>query len=233
MALQYLRTGYLGYEDKIADGFYDGGRNVKFKIENGGILFAESPREIILYNAQEDEGLKNDIKKVGKLLVPVADIMDRIRMLALYVSESLGGPGSPSLGDLSDEDIRRISFKNPCGLDKIHIGKLKHGSCRHRSGKFKYLADRVGIPSKLVRGGYGFNDSPHAWNMVDVGGENYKVDVMLEPEEVKKAESPDSSLYHREGVVEGYEGGVGDQSVEFNLHVLASVEAFRKRREKK
>lgn len=224
MALLYLRRGYLDFKDRIDDGFYDGGKTVKFALD-GGLRFASSDREIIIYDAKNDSRLEYENEVVSALLDPVEDIQAKVKILALYVSNSLGGSqnnreAAKNLEVMMNENIEIIATPNDNGVKKIFIGDLNYGVCRQRSGKFKYLADRTGIPSRLLRGGYGPFGGAHAWNIVKIGEDYYLVDVMQKPTKIIKTTEDAAQFYRRKGIVKGFEGGAGEASVINSMDVL-------------
>ena len=227
MALLYLRRGYLDFPDRMDDGFYDGGKTVKFSLD-GGLRFASSKREIIIYDAEKDSRLAREIEVVTGLLDPVQDIRAKVKILALYVSNSLGGSQNNSEGArdivaMSDKNIEVIAEPNDYGVEKIFIGNLNYGVCRHRSGKFKYLADRTGIPSRLLRGGYGLFGGAHAWNIVKIDDDYYLVDVMQNPTSITKTTEAAAQFYRRRGIVKGFDGGAGEASVINSMDVLRDL----------
>ena len=72
------------------------------------------------------------------------------------------------------------------------IGQLRCGLRRHRALLFKAVADRLGVPSRLVRGRYYCGSEDAAANVVVVGGSELFVDVMREPGAIY---SPDNPAY--------------------------------------
>ena len=66
------------------------------------------------------------------------------------------------------------------------------GLRRHRALLFKAVADRLGVPSRLVRGRYYCGSEDAAANVVVVGGSELFVDVMREPGAIY---SPDNPAY--------------------------------------
>ena len=65
--------------------------------------------------------------------------------------------------------------------NKVLIGSIESGCCRHVSILFKYMCDRVGIECSLVRGFY--NKGGHAWCKIRIpykyGYNIYVWDVQL------------------------------------------------------
>jgi hypothetical protein len=212
MSLRFLRRGYLDFDDKMPDGFFDGGRHTTFVIKDG-ILIPKSPREIILLHSGIDDALKKITNDAENLLSGVSDMKTKIKMLAMYVSNLMGGSQAyknpqTDIEILSDMDIANLQRKPNSGI--LQIGYLTHGVCRHRALLFKYLADRLGIPSRLIKGDYA---SPHQWNVVIVEGKYYVVDVMHDPTQLYEEDSKKAQIYTRKGVKKGFRGGFGGRSV--------------------
>ena len=228
MSLMYLRRGYLGYDDYMADGFFDGGKSSKFCIDND-IHFKKCTREIILYNANIDKKLAEQLEFAEKLVNPIDDIRTKIKLLAVYVVQTMGGRASkydsPRIFVAQfNKDIKKISSPNKYGLPVIRIGRLEHGLCCHRAGKFKYFADRLGISCNLLRGIFktSFHEEPHAWNTVkidngDGSSSYYLLDLMQDPQTLTESEDPVAKWYKRQGTVLGHtaHGGFGSLQYRF------------------
>jgi hypothetical protein len=131
--------------------------------------------------------------------------------LALYVSNRLGGEGTADLGDRTERAIDDARSHD----HRVLIGRLTAGVCRHRAILFKYLADQVGLPCRLVRGYHGGmpdqDGGAHVWNTVPVrplpdgsGYEWHVVDVMQSPDRLLPENSPEAAEYVR------YEPGGGN-----------------------
>jgi hypothetical protein len=235
-SLHYLRRGYLGFDDFMYDGFYDGGKSLKFCIDKvpgtnhpiTGLRFRECKREVIVYDVKEDPKLAEQLEYVKKLIDPVEDIRIKIRLLAEYVAQTMGDL-DPEFRKpkakvrMCEENIRKIRTLNPTyKIPVIMIGDLEYGVCRHRAGKFKYFGDRLGIQGYLLRGKYGDEDfgQGHAWNTVRIENEDgppsyYFKDVMHDPSALCEGSHPASGNYHREGKAGRslYKGSVGLLSV--------------------
>jgi len=199
-SLKYLRRNYLDYNEEMPDGFYDGGHGMTFRVGADGKLGVSSSREVILVDAGKDVTLGPKLEMARKFIENARTLQEKIQMLAMFVSNSLGGsqlvPGSsmPGIVDLTDQDVdqRKMSGKN--AGDILMLGHLNYGVCRHRALMFKYLADRLGIPSRLVRGK---TSDWHVWNVVQLHGKNYVVDVMQQPWNLMEENSPEVDQYKR------------------------------------
>lgn len=219
ISLKYLRNGYLDFNEKMLDGFYDGGRHMTFYLDEADNLIPDSRREVVVLDNRNDVLLENKSKKAGKFLSKISNMEGKITALALYVSSIMGGnqnyDGSNSdIVKLTDMDIE--SLKKQTGTNILAIGYLDHGVCRHRALLFKYLADRNAIPSRLVRGDYGTNGNVggHVWNVVKLGEKFYIVDVMHDPTELFEEGSEKAMKYKRKNI-HGDKAGLGGRSVRF------------------
>lgn len=215
-SLSYCRRGFLDFYQNMPDGFIDGGRHMEFKVDEKGKMREIGYREIILLDTNVDPGLRQVLTETQELLKGITDMQTKIKMLALYISNRLGGkhlndyPGS-HISDLTENDIETVLKKT----DGVHlpIGALNHGVCRHRALLFKYLADRNGIPSRLVRGDYGSSASAHVWNVVKLGEKYFIVDVMHDPTQLYEENSDKAKKYTRRNN-KGIAGGFGGRSIE-------------------
>lgn len=237
VGLLYLRRGYLGFDDMMADGFFDGGKSLKFCIDDD-IRFRECSREVILYNTHGDRKLARQLGFVKKLVGPVNDMRIKIRLLAEYVLQTMGGRISSYDSPREfvarlDSDIERIGKPNSYGIPVIRIGELEHGACRHRAGKFKYFADQLGISSRLLRGSLEtpFHREAHAWNTVkidngDGSSSYYLIDLMQDPATLTKSTDMAATWYKRRGTVLGNtaHGGFAsiDHRFQFELDLFQS-----------
>jgi hypothetical protein len=214
MSLLFLRRGYLDFQEKMPDGFYDGGRYTTFSVETDGRLVPHSPREIDLLHQGMDPALKRITENATKLLANIPDQESKIKLLALFVSNTLGGsqivklPGN-DIEEISNREIAHLKAQSQ-NTNFILLGYLTHGVCRHRALLFKYLADRLGIPSRLVRGDQ--NNGAHQWNVVELKGKLYIVDVMQNPTELIDENSDTAKYYKRKGL-RGLQGGFGGRSI--------------------
>jgi hypothetical protein len=159
---------------------------------------------------------RNTIEVAKALVSRLPGVALKAQHLALYVSNRLGVECPAGvLEERTDKAIQDVRS----GDNRVLIGRLTAGVCRHRAILFKYLADQVGLPCRLARGYHGEN--PHAWNTVPVrplpdgsGYEWHVVDVMQSPSRLLPQDSPDAANYMRYDpgkgkgrLVEGVGGG--------------------------
>ena len=212
MALLFLRRGYLDFKDVMPDGFYDGGRHTTFSVD-GDRIVPKSVREIIVLHAGMDKGLEKIAGDAQRLLSAIPDVATKIRVLSLFVSNVLGGSETSAQPDTNIEALTQRDIANALKHTQdgfLPIGYINHGLCRHRALLFKYLADRNGIPSRLVRGD---TSGAHQWNVVQLNGKFFIVDVMKDPTQLYEEGSDRAKVYRRQGVAKGFRGGFGGKSV--------------------
>ncbi|PJB89638.1 hypothetical protein CO082_00220, partial [Candidatus Peregrinibacteria bacterium CG_4_9_14_0_8_um_filter_44_15] len=220
-SLQYLRRGYLDYDETMPDGFYDGGHGMEFEIDENDALKVRSPREVILVDGTKDQGLAFKLDAARKFIENTTAVEDKIKMLAMFVSNSLGGSqmvqGSGlSITDMTDREIELRKQNVPTAGEVVMLGYLNYGVCRHRALAFKYFADRLGIRSRLVRGKQGGADGGwHIWNVVELGGKHYVVDVMQQPWRLMEQDSKEVGAYQRAFNERGARvlAGIGGRSI--------------------
>ncbi len=219
-SLKYLKFGFLGFDEIIPDGFCDAGRDAVYKTdERFGPMKLVPPdprREIIVVDANSDQGLNDRLDGARTILEGVSDEVARIKILALFVAGSYGGNRfdrrGKSLLRLCAEDIE--FKKRPDGT--LPIGTLDVGVCRHRAIVFKYLADRLGIKARLIRGNHG-GGSGHAWNVVMIDEKYYIVDVSLHPGELIEINPDDQGevVYYQRLANDNMRGGPGGHSIAY------------------
>lgn len=215
VSLLYLRRGYVDDDEVLPDGFYDGGREMEYLLQDDGRLQVWPPvddREILVVNAAGDPGLRRHLTVAREVIPSAGDLRTRTLLLAQLVSNVLGGVsrGVPEVGsDLEHLCTREIDALRRQHGNVIPLGALSHGVCRHRATLFKYLADRLHIPSRLVRGdAFG----RHVWNVVRIGGVHHVTDVMHDPFHLYREGDPRLAHYCRRDA-QGGRGGIGGHSI--------------------
>jgi len=220
-SLGYLRRGYLDYDEKMPDGFYDGGHSMGFELDDEErlSLSCTSSREVLLVDSNNDPALAFKLEVARQFIEDANTVQAKVQMLAVFVSNSLGGSqmiqggGKRWLLELTHGDIEQRKMRAKNSGDIVMLGHLNYGVCRHRAIMFKYLADRLGIPSRLVRGQqYGVW---HVWNVVQLGSKNYVVDVMQQPWRLMEENSKEVNDYRRVFSEKGRQafGGIGGCSI--------------------
>lgn len=200
----------------MPDGFYDGGRDMEFEIDEKGQLNPiSSKREIILLDQNQDPNLKFHKELAEKRLEGLKDPRERALALAGFVSNIMGGiqiGNQFSEFNLESECYQQIAaIKKHYGHNTIPIGYLNHGVCRHRGNLFKYLGDRLNIHSRLIRGNYAIFG--HAWNVIEINGKYYLIDIMHNPHILTDETNDLNLIYHRINGKKEIVGGFGGKSI--------------------
>lgn len=159
----FNRSHKLGADERVMDGYKDGGRRVKF--DNNGQPINEPTREIILVDRNKDAKLQAIIKDVQKKTAKM-DEKEKALFLQKYIHKISGGDNvSPKISDKWDE----VHVGKEVLLGDIITEKPAVAVCRHRSLLYKVLGDEVGLNVELQRGNF-YNSpvdgGPHAWNTV-------------------------------------------------------------------
>jgi serine/threonine protein kinase len=205
---------YYGREHNLCtcmpDGFYDPGRDrcqtaVPSLKELQREPVAEQDREIIIVDSTSDEELADFVTSAREKLRHVQSFEERVKILAIAVSNKLGG--QPDAAQTSPDDqceAQLRALKLGLGSNVIPIGKITNGVCRHRAVLFKYVGDRVlgeHIECRLVRGDLRDDeegeDGAHGWNTVRFDGKCYVVDVMNVPGVLIDEDSQQARDYKR------------------------------------
>jgi hypothetical protein len=190
ISLKMARERYLDYDDKIEDGFYDGGRKIQFKMdENGNIKIVNSSREVVLFDADIDMDLKSwteqlkSIIEQNNLQAPGRE-KDLVQMIALFVCTVLG------------------RFTRSAGTENqeiIKVGHIGFGTRRIRALLFKYFADRFGVKAHCAKNQ---SNDDHYWNCVAFDEEGrFAVDLDIYPGTLYREEDPRFKLYAKTGSV--------------------------------
>ena len=174
---EFRESHVIPAEQKIVDGFMDGGRKAILN-ENNEIIKAS--REVIVVNRAEDKVLSEFINQVKKQTEGMTE-EDKVEFLYKYVSKLAGD------STVAEKNVQIYSFANG---QKILLGEIFNkpyplAVCRHRSLLFKVLGDELGLSVQLQRGKMGvvfegeFIGGGHAWNVVKFkNGKSLLVDTM-------------------------------------------------------
>eukprot|EP00164_Ancoracysta_twista_P000631 GFYU01000839.1.p1 GENE.GFYU01000839.1~~GFYU01000839.1.p1 ORF type:complete len:864 (+),score=304.89 GFYU01000839.1:232-2823(+) len=201
---KFWLRGVLEYTDVTSDGFYDLSRFFHFKsMEHiAAIDVRQTINAILASNQENDENLRKYVSEVAEIMKDYerTDLRGRVTALAEYVSSCLGGACTFEEYDRFDYDGDVYSSKLEANSNVISIGALKRGVSQHRAFLFKVLADKEGIPCKLIRSKCKRGAlSLHTWNCVPLGTDDHVVDLMHEPGSVYSIESEEGRKYMRVG----------------------------------
>lgn len=212
VSLDYLKKGFLDFADRIPNGFVDGGRKMTYeKNAKGEYQPVSANREVIVVDRENDLQLNKIIEDSKRWLSNFKTQKQKIASLAMFVSNHFGGSRNPKIEENTEEEIN-LTMKRRRS-QKIRLGEISNGVCRHRAILFKLLADENGIRSRLVRGSFYKKGYGHAWNVVMLDDGNfYVVDVMQDPATLYSQDSPAANIYMRT-TGSGEMGGIGGQSL--------------------
>jgi hypothetical protein len=89
MSEKYYNSGMLDFEDTLVDGFYDGGRGLFQALSF--MEKSESSREVIIVDKKRDLRLAEIVEKSQEFLKSFEDLELKVKMLAVFVSNIMGG----------------------------------------------------------------------------------------------------------------------------------------------
>ncbi|KAL5079489.1 hypothetical protein RYX36_007910 [Vicia faba] len=114
----------------------------------------------------------------------------------------MGGPvGNPESMSKAWRSLS-YSLKTTLGSMVLPLGSLTIGLARHRALLFKVLADRLTIPSRLVKGQQYTGSDDVAINFVKIDGREYIVDLMADPGTLIPSDAIGSHIVYDESVFE-------------------------------
>lgn len=168
---KYFQTGRL--DEKIPDGFRDGGRHVEFD-SSGKVSQTSYPnREIIYVDRQNDKVLNDALKHLKDIFArnPYLSEKEKIKTIFAFVDR---------IYRVKDGIQHAADF--PCVPMKLgYIINSGAGVCRHMAITAKVLADDLGLKMSLVRGRHKGSDGylgAHIWNEVELSnGKKYLFDT--------------------------------------------------------
>ena len=159
---QFNRTHKIDINSRVADGYKDGGRGLRFD-DNGRPINTPS-REIILVDRKKDVKLQNIVSDVKRKAANLNE-KEKAAFLQKYVCDIFGG-------EHISESAMKKWVQNHVGqevlLGDIVASKPSVGVCRHRSLLYKILGDELGLKVELQRGNFysEYGGGGHAWNTV-------------------------------------------------------------------
>lgn len=148
-----------------------------------------------------DAEFHNLVQEATKSVLPLQDEVKMYSALAVLVCDAMGGQVEPGKQHDFLWELHMSELKLEVQSNIIPIGKIKKGTYYHRALLFKILADRIGLSCSLVRGQYN-----RAWNEILLvkGGkkpcgyaqpESYIIDLMHQPGNLMKSNSPAAQAY--------------------------------------
>ena len=180
---KYWLRGHLSCDEKIPNGFYEFGKESNFISLAVLREAAISARATTILIGYEDTKLQTCLSEARTLTSnasaepssPDQIIPDRVRALAIFVCNTLGGP--IPLKTWSTFECELNLCKHELKSNVIPLGQLRKGPQSHRALLFKFLSDQIpGCSCTLERG----NDTFRAWNCVNTPAPAV-VDLLHEP----------------------------------------------------
>ncbi|KAL6649257.1 hypothetical protein ACP70R_013481 [Stipagrostis hirtigluma subsp. patula] len=193
LSRRYWDYNFLDYHEKVIDGFYDiFGSSMESSRQGKMPSLADLQTgigdlgfEVIVINRAIDSTLQ-EMEQVAQCILldfPVANIAVLVQRLAELVTDNMGGPVKDANDMIARWLEKSTELRASLQTSLLPIGCIKIGLSRHRALLFKILADRVGIPCKLVKGSnYTGGDDDDAINIIKMDNEReFLVDLMAAP----------------------------------------------------
>lgn len=150
---KYYEMHKLEHTDALGDGFYDGGRGRPLRpLAQLLATPVDEKREVIVADKSTDPALARYVERVTTSIAPLADREAQVLALSLLVSSLMGGHRGEAIEAECQEEMKHL--KQQLQSNVVPLGLIKLGCCRHRAVLFKYLADVIGLPTRLVRGAW-------------------------------------------------------------------------------
>ncbi|KAL6062017.1 Protein kinase domain-containing protein [Balamuthia mandrillaris] len=245
--------GPLSEKEKLHDGFYDAfhqssrTRTLPSLQELQKAAVDLDTREVVVVDRRTDKRLQRILKTAQLLCQKFPTLGTKIRLLAMHVSNAMGGShqfaASPSSGEeeaeeeYTDTERFRLScvdcikrLKQERGSNIIPLGSITHGLSRHRTLLFKYLCDNMNppIPCCLMRLNTEKNTDCiddrvllECWNLVPWKDKFRWVDVVCDPGRMYIANSEKLRVYHQSWHGELF---LSDRTKEANRHIFSNFD---------
>jgi len=121
----------------------------------------------------------------------IPDKVLKTKFLSLFVSNVMGGcqfgVDTRNFISVSQENILKHTNDGV-----IQLGHIQYGLPDHRALLFKYLADYIELPTKLVKGS---NENSVMWNVIILNGLDYVVDLFFKPMDMYRDDSMEGQVY--------------------------------------
>ncbi|XP_062216745.1 serine/threonine-protein kinase EDR1-like [Phragmites australis] len=193
LSRRYWDYNFLDYHEKVIDGFYDiFGSSIESSKQGRMPSLADLQTgigdlgfEVIVINRAIDSTLQ-EMEQVAQCILldfPVANVAVLVQRIAELVTDNMGGPVKDANDMLTRWLEKSTELRSSLQTSLLPIGCIKIGLSRHRALLFKILADRVGIPCKLVKGSnYTGGGDDDAINIIKMDNEReFLVDLMAAP----------------------------------------------------
>ncbi|XP_057831140.1 probable serine/threonine-protein kinase SIS8 isoform X1 [Cryptomeria japonica] len=207
LAHRYWSYNVVDYDEKVMDGFYDvygilSDPNSQGKMPSlvdlqGTPVSDNIGYEVVLVNRILDPALQQlEQKALGiSLELKAADLgpLDSglVQGVADLVAEHMGGAVNDADDMLTRWTVRCYGLRSMLNSIVLPLGRLQIGLSRHRALLFKVLADRVGIPCRLVKGSHYTGTDDGAINIIKLDHEReFIIDLMGAPGTLIPVETP-------------------------------------------
>lgn len=217
ITFKYRICNYLGFKDKIPNGYFDIGRvnpdsqynekyifesNINYYIKYNDISI--NTREIILVDNELDIPLqhyKSDLETYKEQIYnKFSDIYDRKYNMYLIILKYVDAVMTNKSTDRTSK-VELFNLMTTIKINIVPIGFIKIGVCRHKSLLYKILCDHFQLECMLIRGilksKRGKILGSHAWNIVQIKGRAFIVDVRNHPGKLLEPDKePNKDVYN-------------------------------------
>lgn len=187
----FSQAGRLDFSERLEDGFRDVGCCPASGVSTPAESSSLASSAVVLVDRREDEFLMEFVDRVSKKIQRASDVVTRVMVASLLVSEALGRSGIHAANLQARYERLVLKRANP-STGVVKLGDILHdldapggskarqpgaGTSRHRTLLFKALADWLQIaPCGLHR-----EEQGATWNVLLVEGEPFVLDVMFDP----------------------------------------------------
>jgi len=200
LSLKYWKDGTLGSDDQLCGGFYD--VNGEFPELGPAEVFPDyeflsrfepeisDPREVVVVNPEQDPGLSRIEQQATEAFFATCPrgMLAGAAAIARVVADVMGGPADdeflhPAWASASMQLKWELNEGRPAGgALLVPLGSICPGLSRHRALLFKYLADLLCIPCRLLRQrSNAFSDGFQAMVILEIDGDELLLDLMSQP----------------------------------------------------
>ena len=134
---------------------------------------ASDARDVVVVDERRDEDPRAFLSRLAESVGGVVDKRERAAATARAVADRPGGAAETDDAILGRWMEASYDLRVELGSLTFPVGRLAVGLRRHRALLFKVAAERVGVPSRLVRGRYYCGSEDAAANVVVVGGTEF------------------------------------------------------------
>lgn len=185
--------------------------------------------EVIVVDFVKDAKLVQFCQLVKNEIANFATMEEKFNHIAHLIDDRLAPQASTA--NIGDKTIAHITdLKKKSNSNMLYIGEMCFGVCRHRATLFKAVCDFLvqkhamqQFQSRIVRGK---KQGAHRWNIVQLEGSMYVVDVMQCPGQLLLEGSPEAELYIRETFMGVEMGTIGGSSIRKQLKTVDYNEIY-------